>query len=114
MTRFKKTLLIIVTIAGTGWFVHHRNNAKRSLAEQIRGVQHTVDWIAFVGLSDWRHDHHAGCDQTVVAFHHVLGSLNDEWNHHFRGACSNSRLTVTSAGPDGVFGTADDIASNLP
>jgi hypothetical protein len=35
----------------------------------------------------------------------------DGWGHAFVYRCSASHLAITSAGEDGVFGTADDLRS---
>lgn len=42
-----------------------------------------------------------------------LGGL-DGWRGEYRITCSGQTVTVTSAGPDGVFGTSDDIAVGPP
>ena len=34
----------------------------------------------------------------------------DPWQHPFRMQCTPDEVTVSSFGPDGMFGTADDIA----
>lgn len=38
----------------------------------------------------------------------------DPWRHDYQYACSNETVTLFSAGPDGLAGTADDIAAPLP
>jgi len=38
--------------------------------------------------------------------------LTDSWSHPFQITCEGNKVTVTSAGPDGRFGTADDIGSS--
>lgn len=37
--------------------------------------------------------------------------LTDDWDHPFRIKCGPNRVYVSSAGPDGVHGTCDDITS---
>jgi len=36
-------------------------------------------------------------------------SSKDPWEHEFKIECDGTEITVTSAGPDGEFGTADDV-----
>jgi general secretion pathway protein G len=36
-------------------------------------------------------------------------SSKDPWEHEFKIECDGTEITVTSAGPDGEFGTQDDI-----
>ena len=36
-------------------------------------------------------------------------STNDPWDHEYRIECDGTEINVTSAGPDGEFGTEDDI-----
>jgi hypothetical protein len=36
---------------------------------------------------------------------------NDEWNHPLELKCDKDGVVITSPGPDGKMGTADDIKS---
>jgi hypothetical protein len=67
----------------------------------------------------WMESHHA-CPtlQEVVEQHMVSDDLSpkDAWENPYRISCnaeSSELPVVTSAGPDGVFGTADDVTSRL-
>jgi serine/threonine protein kinase len=59
----------------------------------------------------WSRDH-AGAPCPDIS---ALGSANDPWGHTLRLTCSDQpgdqMVGAISAGPDGTFGTADDIAS---
>ena len=113
MTGFKKSVLIIGAIVGTGLFVrhHHHGSPPPSETDRIVLTQQSVDILLLVGMSDWRREHHATCEQTVAKFHEVFATWSDGWRHHYRGSCPKSVMTVTSAGPDGVFDTDDDISN---
>jgi serine/threonine protein kinase len=62
-------------------------------------------------FASWSHDH-AGAPCPDAA---ALGDARDPWSHAFRITCTDQpgdqAIGAVSAGSDGTFGTADDIAS---
>ncbi|HVW27521.1 MAG TPA: hypothetical protein VHC69_19285 [Polyangiaceae bacterium] len=61
----------------------------------------------------WQSEKPAGCPSlTALADSGYLpgdARTDDAWGTRFRIACSGSSATVRSAGPDGRFGTNDDV-----
>jgi hypothetical protein len=61
------------------------------------------------------HEHHTGCPHRLSQ---LLPSAHlDPWGHALHYTCDpqlvrGDHFAVVSAGPDGVFGTADDIAAH--
>ncbi len=52
--------------------------------------------------------------QALRRFHPTAGSLPDAWGHAIRyERLSDDSFRLTSAGPDGAFGTADDISKDF-
>lgn len=40
--------------------------------------------------------------------------LTDPWGHPYKIVCESPHVGATSAGPDGIWGNEDDVASGLP
>jgi hypothetical protein len=65
----------------------------------------------------WIESHHACPTPSDILEHHFVSPdvvPQDAWDNPYRITCGGENAddpTVTSAGPDGVFGTADDISA---
>ncbi|MBN2193988.1 MAG: hypothetical protein JW751_14330 [Polyangiaceae bacterium] len=61
----------------------------------------------------WRTGHPGRCPSFEDLIHtgklHSRFSVQDPWNRPYAITCTGPEVTVTSAGPDGVMGTGDDV-----
>jgi len=70
--------------------------------------------LAFEAYGEWAVTHpHSICPTSIYELASVLGEdAGDPWGRSYRMICTDDRVVIVSAGPDGIFGTSDDI-SNL-
>lgn len=59
-------------------------------------------------IESYKQEHHEYPDDAEAE--RLLGDLKDGWDRPFRYSRSGTQYHLSSAGPDGVFGSADDIA----
>jgi hypothetical protein len=93
-----------------------RDEAARLLAAQIR-LSRVMTMAYRVGGSLYLISHTACPTAAELLAANVVPdsvSTEDAWGTPFRITCGGGQITVTSAGPDQVFGTADDIVSGGP
>ena len=81
---------------------HAANEVARTACRQLRSA-----------ASDWQESHARVCptparlrDDGAIDRN---AKLTDPWGNPFRMTCTGDAIVVRSAGPDGVFGTKDDI-----
>lgn len=81
-------------------------------------AEYTTSSYTVQGLAAWQRLHPlAWCPADLAELDEWMSTedARDPWGREYRGACRYVRgawaLVVSSAGPDGRFGTADDIRS---
>jgi hypothetical protein len=83
-------------------------------ASRERVAYVTAAKLAFEAYGEWAVAHPDSiCPTSIYELTSVLGEVaGDPWGRSFRMICTDDRVVIVSAGPDGIFGTSDDI-SNL-
>ena len=116
-SRSRKLLFGALAFAAVGYGIrHHRGAVEARQPEAVRASGVWVDLLAFRIVPAWFVAHPGGSCQEAVA---ALASENrrDGWGRPYRLTCEGrehghgQRVLVRSAGPDGSFGTDDDIYS---
>jgi hypothetical protein len=74
-------------------------------------AQTVADWTTYEGYPVWQSSHPRGTCADALA--DLWGLQLDPWGHEYNLRCipGTQTLVVTSAGEDGVLGTADDITA---
>jgi hypothetical protein len=110
-------VLLLVGIAAAARVDEHVLPPRGSRAGDTRVTVKTVERA----LVHWQADNEATCPGDVgvlVEENYLTHPARDAWGHPLRFVCPGAHRTagadVSSAGADGVFGTADDIRSWEP
>ena len=74
-------------------------------------TQQIVDGVATHAFSAWSLIHPRQCPASIRELEPYQPDLVDVWDRELRLECVAGTVVVTSAGPDGRFGTPDDIRS---
>ncbi|MEM9068197.1 MAG: hypothetical protein AAGE52_06805 [Myxococcota bacterium] len=102
-------LFLLFVAAAAGLVLHlrrascRRNNAIRTTQGELRAVTSAAMLYAV---------EHDGCPSLADlrgAYLDVHARVEDPWGRPYRVACHGERPVGASAGPDGVFGTEDDL-----
>ena len=87
------------------------------MLSEARVTQTSTDMRVIHGAVTLYMVHHGSCPESVQALvedGRLSGSARttDAWNHEFQISCDGPEPVVISAGPDGQFGTEDDIRTD--
>lgn len=102
-------VVIIMGLIASAVGVNVFNQLKRA---RIRTTEQAIEAVRSA-VQLYQNDHPDGCPTieqlTQGRFLDANRSSTDAWNRAFRISCDNNEVSVSSAGPDGQFGTDDDL-----
>lgn len=102
--------IVVFTVAGTSlglWLLTRGHPPELRAAADVAA-------IAKVASIHWQRTGGPPRDLEALVAAELLQIISDPWNRPYRLGPSGDGLWVASAGPDGDFGTGDDIAAWLP
>jgi hypothetical protein len=105
---------VAATLGVTAGFARHAEAVR--VARMARRVEaaHMARRLRDRAYTSWRAEHGDSCptDVTALLGYAGLHSDRDPWGHPYRFVCTKDPGDeyILSAGPDGEFGTSDDIS----
>jgi hypothetical protein len=116
--RFAKHVLLVVLLLGIGYGLPYRFHREQTrMLDDLRRAYLQAGRFAVIAHAQWMRDHPTGgCPASFTELRRYAKDPSpiDPWGGVFEMVCEPTLLRVHSPGPDGVFGTADDIERTAP
>ena len=116
--RFVKHVVLVALLLGIGYGVpFRRRHIAMRMVDHLHHAQLQASRFAVVAYERWSAAHPSGgCPESFTELRRYAKDPSpiDPWGGVFEMVCEPTQLRVHSPGPDGVFGTADDIERTAP